>query len=185
MMTQNLICHGEHGTPAVRSLSAVVELDTGGALRLTYTLRGDIGQILIPPIAPARKTDGLWMHTCFEVFIQIEGQKAYREYNFSPSGEWAAYGFDAYRRRNRWACTGVPAISVMKNPLELVLEASISPEDLPVNEHGKTYRLGLSAVIEDRTGHLTYWALSHGSERPDFHLDSGFICSVSRKMFFR
>jgi len=48
------------------------------------------------PVAPAR-ADGLWQRTCFELFLRRPGHAGYWEFNFSPSGEWAAYRFDDYR----------------------------------------------------------------------------------------
>ena len=32
-----------------------------------------------------------------KLFVSRGGQKSYREYNFSPSGDWAAYEFAGYR----------------------------------------------------------------------------------------
>ena len=47
-------------------------------------------------VTPAR-ADGLWQRTCFELFLRRPGHAGYWEFNFSPSGEWAAYRFDDYR----------------------------------------------------------------------------------------
>jgi hypothetical protein len=51
-------------------------------------------------VVPARadrpeRTDGLWQTTCCEMFLRQAA--GYREINLSPSGNWAAYGFDGYR----------------------------------------------------------------------------------------
>jgi hypothetical protein len=35
--------------------------------------------------------------------------------------------------------------------------------------HKATWRLGLSAVIEDSSGAKSYWALAHPPGKPDFH----------------
>jgi hypothetical protein len=34
--------------------------------------------------------------------------------------------------------------------------------------------VGLAAVIEDVSGDLSYWALAHLSDKPDFHHPDGF-----------
>ena len=34
---------------------------------------------------------------------------------------------------------------------------------------GTAIRMGLSAVLEDRRGRKSYWALAHASDTPDFH----------------
>jgi hypothetical protein len=36
-------------------------------------------------------------------------------------------------------------------------------------------RLSVAAVLEDRRGALSYWALAHPSERPDFHHPHSFV----------
>jgi hypothetical protein len=41
--------------------------------------------------------DGLWKHTCFEVFLRDPAGIGYAEFNFSPSTEYAGYGFTRYR----------------------------------------------------------------------------------------
>lgn len=45
------------------------------------------------------RADELWRTTCFELFLRRPGEDAYLEFNFAPSGQWAAYGFNAYRVR--------------------------------------------------------------------------------------
>ena len=42
---------------------------------------------------------------------------------------------------------------------------------------GREWELGLSAVLEEKDGTKSYWALAHSSEQPDFH-DPG--CFVAR-----
>jgi hypothetical protein len=38
--------------------------------------------------------------------------------------------------------------------------------------------LALAAVLEDRDGRLSYWALEHPSERPDFHHPNSFVLEL-------
>ncbi len=40
-------------------------------------------------------------------------------------------------------------------------------------------RIALSAVIEDESGRIFYWALKHAPDKPDFHHAAGFIHSRS------
>jgi hypothetical protein len=40
-------------------------------------------------------------------------------------------------------------------------------------------RLGLSAVIEDIDGRLSYWALKHPPGKPDFHHPDSFALDVT------
>ena len=53
--------------------------------------------LTLPEAAPPDRADGLWQTTCFEMFLRRRGQDGYIEFNFSPSGRWAAYQFDGYR----------------------------------------------------------------------------------------
>ena len=39
-------------------------------------------------------------------------------------------------------------------------------------------RLGLSVVIETLDGAISYWALAHPSEKPDFHHPDSFILTL-------
>src|SRR5262245_35897185 len=65
------------------------------SLQVAFALEGEIDRLRIPAPRPPRVAERLWQHTCCEVFIARDG--GYREFNFSPSGEWAAYQFARYR----------------------------------------------------------------------------------------
>jgi hypothetical protein len=43
---------------------------------------------------------------------------------------------------------------------------------------GVGLRLGLAAVIEDRARVLSYWALKHPTEKPDFHHADSFVVEL-------
>jgi hypothetical protein len=142
---------------------------------LTYTFAGDITALVIPlPAVPVRQ-DELWRHTCFEAFVRHEAGSAYREFNFAPSGAWAAYDFDGYRASMRPAPTPAPEIACHAEDGVLELTVRLPPNALPA---GTGLRLALSAVIEDRHGHRSYWALRHPAEKPDFHHTDGFALEI-------
>jgi hypothetical protein len=48
--------------------------------------------------------------------------------------------------------------------------------DLPVDV---PWRLGLSAVIEEKGGSKSYWALAHPPGAPDFHHQEAFALELS------
>lgn len=56
-----------------------------------------VGQFVISQAEEPGPTDELWRTTCFEAFVRPAGENAYREWNFAPSGDWAAYDFTGYR----------------------------------------------------------------------------------------
>ena len=66
---------------------------------MTFRLDGDIRRIRVPSPGVPRIATQLWRHTCFEAFIAMEGQPAYHEFNFAPSGEWAVYAFSRLSQR--------------------------------------------------------------------------------------
>lgn len=140
------------------------------ALSLDYELSGDLDKLSIPPPVLGKQTDGLWRTTCFEAFVQSHDAPGYREYNFAPSTDWAVYGFDAYREGMAPldAALGV-LIRPGRNPF--ILSASVFAP-------GPRLRLGLSAVLEEKSGTKSYWALAHAPGKPDFHHPDGFVLEL-------
>ncbi|MBI3799217.1 MAG: DOMON-like domain-containing protein [Deltaproteobacteria bacterium] len=157
-----------------------VDWDNSGALVLTFALEGDLTRLRIPAPQPPRRADGLWQHTCFEAFLRRQGEPAYCEFNFAPSGEWAAYTFRRYRDGMSLAQDLDPRIVARKAKNRLELDAIIQRECLlPVQPRARV-QLALSAVVEDEQGVLSYWALTHPPGRPDFHHPDAFILEFKR-----
>ena len=101
---------------------------------------------------------------------------AYCELNFSPSEEWAAFGFSAYREgMSPISLQRDPSIAVSVSEDRLALDAIVGPEILLALPGASSPRLALSAVVEETDGRLSYWALTHPAERPDFHHRDGFV----------
>jgi hypothetical protein len=142
---------------------------------LTFCLTGDISDLSIPEFRSPRTADHLWRHTCFEAFVMTGEGPEYREFNFSPSGEWAVYDFRGYRNGGVLENDLAPGILVHKAMDRLELEAEIDQGLLP---HGRPLRLGLSAVVEDAAGKLSYWALRHPPGKPDFHHRDAFALQI-------
>ena len=99
----------------------------------------------------------------------------YREFNFSPSGEWAVYAFRGYRDGDELGIELTPEIVVRRTEDRLELDAEISQDLLP---SGRPLRLGLSVVVEDTDGVLSYWALRHPPGKPDFHHTDAFASQL-------
>lgn len=161
-------------TPArsVRSLDVALGFDDAGALRLEYRLTAELRALRVPAAAAAARRDGLWRHTCFEVFFAPDQGVGYREFNFSPSGDWAAYDFRAPREGMVPSdLSRPPRIDRAERGDELRLSASIAAADL---RSAGTLRVGLTAVIEDASGARAYFALAHPRAEPDFHDPGGF-----------
>ena len=181
ILNKSLSCHPGSVCTVVRTVHAEVVLQPQGDLKLSYELTGNLAQIRIPVPQPPVAVNRLWEYTCFEAFVAVEGEAEYHEFNFSPSGQWAAYAFSDYRVRSAWTVSqGAPVISFSRTNGHLQLEAVIAAADLPQNISGKPLQLGLTAVIEAKDGSRSYWALHHPEDHPDFHHRAGFILSLNQ-----
>ena len=149
----------------------------GGAVRFEYRLTGELERLAIPARAEPRRADRLWERTCFEAFLAPAVGQRYYELNFSPSTEWAAYAFDDYRQGMRpLALEAPPRIAVVEAARELRVTADVELGALAGAR--SPWRIGLTAVVEDRTGSRAYFALRHAREAPDFHDAAGFALSL-------
>ena len=175
--TFTLACHPQSRSRAIRDIDVVAVETAGGNLTLTFGLVGDISGLRIPDPRSPRRAGGLWLHTCFEIFLTAGDGPEYREFNFSPSGEWAAYAFRGYRDGGELQIDLDPAIRVRRTMNRLELNAEIRREYLP---RGRLLRMGLSAVVEDADGVLSYWALQHPRGTPDFHHPDAFALQMER-----
>lgn len=164
----------------VWSISAEVQLEPAATLVCHYELHGEVNRLRVPAARTGRRADGLWQHTCFEVFAAAQAGQGYYEFNFSPSLEWAAYHFTEYREGMAPAnLARAPGLSARRTPGRLELTAHLHLEGLTDLAHGPLLHLGLTAVVEDDSGSLSYWALRHASGNPDFHDPDAFALELS------
>ncbi len=160
-------------------------------LTLHYELCGAIATLKIPPPAtqPSRQ-NGLWQTTCFECFLAVKGTTQYWEINLSPAGHWNVYRFSAYRQGMQpelaWSSLPVcvqrnvqsaapkpdrqPETETLQLDLELNLTAIVSPE--------QSLEIGISAVVQQQDGTITYWALNHPGPEADFHQRDSFTLDL-------
>ncbi|MDD1631850.1 MAG: hypothetical protein LUP91_06530, partial [Methylococcaceae bacterium] len=133
MLNKRLICHTDTVCNAVQTLQVKVDSQPQGDLHISFELTGDLAKIRIPAPLPPAAVDGLWERTCFEVFVAVEGEAGYHEFNFSPSGQWAAYAFSDYRVLSAWTVNQAPIVSFVQDSGHLLLQAVIAADDLPQN----------------------------------------------------
>jgi hypothetical protein len=173
--------------PACGELGAVgaVTVDvtaTPKLLRLSYDLRSRVA-IKIPGLRAERasRCNELWLHTCCEFFTRDPEQAGpYREFNFSPAGDWASYAFDDTRRGMRsppWPGSVEPP--EVKSTMEqaksglfrhrLVVDLSIPRAVL-----GSQSQLFPTVVLETMAG-TSLWAIWHPTDRPNFHHPDNFL----------
>ena len=180
LLSAALICSETATQRLIRGIDACVDARRDSELALTYSLNADIERVRIPRATTPARVMGLWQHTCFETFLGMKGSPAYYEFNFSPSGEWAAYQFRAYRDGGPIDNeVDAPNISVEQLTDRLTLTATIRLDRLPMVQAEAALRIGLSAVIEAADGTISYWALKHPSDRPDFHHADSFAIELA------
>jgi hypothetical protein len=172
MMRAILNSHPTTPCPAITRFEVDVA-NSREALELTYRVSGDISALKVPPPAASAFADGLWKHTCFEVFVGSAVESGYYEFNFSPSGAWAAYRFSDYRAQmTPVAHWQAPAIRVSHENREFELASRIPLGELSLPPRAL---LAITAVIERNDGTLSYWSLEHSAGKPDFHRKEGFV----------
>jgi hypothetical protein len=144
--------------------------ETGkGQLLLRYIVQG-VDALAVPAFAGKGRGDDLWRTTCFELFLKDADGAGYGEFNFSPSERWAAYRFDDYRSGGKDAePRTLPEVTGSGGSFTYVLTATLEMRELD-----GAVAVGLSAVIEEKDGTKSYWALAHGPGQPDFHYPACF-----------
>ena len=171
--------HPRTPTDVVQAIEVHVDRRSGGALAVEYRLVGDLARMRIPEPRPPRVAERLWQHTCCELFVRRAGAAAYHEFNFAPSGEWAGYAFDDYREGARLLDASVdPQVIARREPHALELEAVIALDRLSPLLARAGLALAITAVVEDRDGVLSYWALAHPADKPDFHHRNAFVLEL-------
>jgi hypothetical protein len=139
-------------------------LETGdGRLVLRWLVNG-VDALAVPAFAGKGRGEGLWQATCGELFLKDREGAGYREFNFSPSERWAAYRFDGYREGMRDEDITPPEVGSEAGQYLFVMTALLDASVLAGSD-----RAGLSAVIEEKDGTKSYWAIAHPAEKPDFH----------------
>ncbi|NWG93295.1 MAG: DOMON-like domain-containing protein [Parvularculaceae bacterium] len=179
-MRASLVKHPQSHCAAVSSVNVDVDRLSLTSLMLRFAASGAIGDIAIPPPAPPGRRDGLWRRTCFEAFFRGKGEDSYCEFNFSPSTEWAAYRFARYRE----------GMAELENVERIAVERGVEPGCLVVAARLDLARMGqaadegllcaLSAIIEEKSGSKSYWALAHPAGKPDFHHIDCFKLEIAR-----
>ena len=177
-MQLNLVPHAttRPASPAFKVWASVDHVASLGATATTniwFGVGAPADRFLIPKSAEPGRIDELWRTTCFEAFLRGE-EDAYREWNFSPSGDWAAYDFAAYREGSGEPEVAAPYIRMEDNMTWWAVGATIA------TGAEQSWHLGLSAVLEEKDGTKSYWALAHSNpDKPDFHLADCFTAKLA------
>jgi hypothetical protein len=177
MTQQTLQLHPDFNCRPAGAIQVEARRGAASTLRLVYSVTGDINLLKLPPAVSPDRTDNLWKTTCFEAFIRPGDAPDYLEFNFSPSSAWAAYGFTGEREgMHDLDLPAVPRISTTRTAQGYQLEVLL---DLPAAAFpaDRDWRVGLTAVIEDMDGAVSFWALAHATP-PNFHDRDTWVCDL-------
>ena len=165
--------------PAEPGFKVWANVDYAGAFGATATVNIWFGigapasRFVIPGPAEPERANELWQSTCLEAFLRRSEGEEYREWNFAPSGQWAAYDFTGYREGMANAeIASPPYIRMEDNLTWWTLGATIAVDV------GAQWDLNLSAILEEKDGTKSYWALMHPPEKPDFHAPDCFAAKL-------
>ncbi|HXH53680.1 MAG TPA: DOMON-like domain-containing protein [Sphingomicrobium sp.] len=166
--------------PADPPFKVWANIDHSGALgsiattNIWFGIGAPAARFVIPAATEPRRADRLWETTCFEAFLRIAGEDGYREWNFAPSGEWAAYDFTG--RRSGMAPGEVPSEPYIRMEDNLIWWAVGATIALDADAR---WKLGLAAVLEEKDGTKSCWALEHpDAQKPDFHHPDCFAAKL-------
>ena len=178
-MTETVLqCHPLSEMGFVDAIAVHVDRAEGGRLQIKYTLHGLTDEIDFPEVAQPKRTDGLWKDTCFDLICGRADDGSYVEFNFAPSGRWAAYAFTGYREgMTELAC---PPPQIICTVGAGIFEMTVTM-DLPESLRALDVMAGFSVVIADKHGRTAYWALAHPPGKADFHHKDCFALQLEAR----
>ena len=198
----SLRCHPDTPCGALTGIEIEMARVRPLKLQIHYVLIGNVRRVRLRLREPDRG-EALWRHTCFEAFVRVGGDEDYLEFNLAPSGDWAAYQFRRYREGMAPA-KGAAASSLgteyRTGPLDPQGRARLQDAGFDTLERfepsffslktelsfptamglavARPWHLGLSTIVEERNGRMSYWALAHPPGKPDFHDPSCFALEL-------
>lgn len=136
-------------------------------ISLEFTLTGDIKNISLPGFKTLDRKIGLWESTCFELFL-LSNDMSYYEFNFSPDGNWNCFYFD--KKGDPLEESKCDLIDFKTSTEASTYKLSIEIDLCSMKQNftkNSDFKFNLASVLD--SGELSYWALDHGQEKPNFH----------------
>lgn len=172
------MCHPQSDAGGIEAIDVTATLGQGGEIELVYRITGAIEALKIAGPAIPDRVDGLWKSTCFEFFVRNSEDKSYLEYNFAPSGQWAAYQFSGYRAGMAQLEIRAPVISTAQSGDLLTVSVRLYMPDIAPDAD---LWAGISAVVASKSGEISYWAFAHPAGSPDFHHKDCFALKLKAR----
>ncbi len=175
-MWSELVPFSKQGLNLEFKSKALVET---GVLKIAYELSGeDLSKILLPsPLINPGRVIGLWESTCFEMFIKNSNSDEYLEFNVTSEYTWNVFHFPNKKARlKEYLEIANLGVSAVNSKDKFCLTCWFSVDKLPSYfwSDGKM-NIGLTAVIETKENELSYWAIKHADDKPNFHQHDTFI----------
>lgn len=172
--------HPSSKNGAIDGIAINVSRADHGRLIFDYMIEGEVSALVFPPTAITARADQLWRTSCCEAFVKPVSQDAYVEFNFSPSSRWAAYRFADYRDGMRSVATNnPPQIEFAADEDRAALRADVDLSAMATSLAEAALEVAVSAVIEERGGAKSFWALAHPPGKPDFHHADSFALRLA------
>jgi hypothetical protein len=173
LQTHRLVSHPAFVPGSIKGVAVRWGHVGDGRIMLRYRIDG-CGDLAVPGKAESARAEDLWQTTCCEMFL-AGADGCYREFNFSPSGQWAAYAFAGYRtNRSDFDPLRAPEIAIDSGPSVFTLTVFLDEAEL-----AQVHRVAFCSVLEENKGRLSYWAAQHPGLRPDFHNPACFVLPVA------
>ncbi|OUC15704.1 MAG: hypothetical protein B0A82_05400 [Alkalinema sp. CACIAM 70d] len=137
---------------------------------------------IAPPAKIPERRDNLWETTCFEFFLGLQNSPQYWEFNLSPAGHWNVYRFTDYRQgmEPETQITSLPfQVNQQNHQLDLMIEFNLAS----IISATQWLEVGITTVVQDCAGTVTYWALTHPGDQADFHRRDSFIVPLESEHF--
>ena len=183
-MTFDLKPHPDTFSGALTRIEVSAHRGTRSRVTLSPSLMGQVDDVVLPERAEPGRSDGLWTQTCLEMFVATS-DGGYYEFNFSPSGQWAAYRFKGYREGMSDAFpAAITGFGYRAEPGCIGGHVQIDLAGLEGIDFDAPFRVGLSAVIEETGGRRSYWALAHPAGKPDFHDPVAFTGEIAKVIYW-
>lgn len=143
---------------------------TESSIFISYKVSGELATIDLGHGEPNHaRVMKLWEKSCFELFIKTK-EDSYIEFNFSPEFEWNCFYFPQ---------KGAPLLEYarvdsVKTDILLSLDVfhlivELDKKKFPDGFFQGALSAGITSVIKETNGKMSYWALSHEDKRPNFH----------------
>ena len=158
---------------AVNSIEAELNVNEE-SIYISFRIRNNLDLIDLGNGTPNKKrVIKLWEKTCFELFIKNEKDQ-FIEFNFAPNFEWNCFYFDKKGGAlAEWEKMPRPESDILLSAEHFFMFVNIRKEFFPegfFNSNKKQIlSAGISSVIKEKIGSLSYWAMTHADVQPNFH----------------